>query len=525
VQKEWEVIKNYVDAGASATDDNRIEFQAMIAEACSPANPFDVVIVHSQSRFARNTYDLLHNTRKLEKAGVQFISITQDIGKGEQADVLRTILGAMDEYQSKETSKHTSRSMLENTRQGFWNGSLPPFGYRTYIAEKRGKKDKKKLEIAPLEAEIVKMIFRHYVTGDGKSGPMGLRAIAYNLNERGETTRKGGKFLQQFIQRVLTNETYVGRYHFNKKDKNGIAKPEDEWVALETPRIIGDEIFHAANERLRRNTAFSTPPRVINGPTLLTGVAHCKQCGSPMRIATGKSGRYRYYKCGVRADAGRASCSGCSVPMQKLDDVVINTLCDGALSQERIEIVVPELVEHAQKRSESYDQRVEALKNEQRSVKNQLKELWRQISTTEISLDGTLQKYIKELQDKNEDLSRSIRRLEQQQAFPIRNLTRNDCRAFATAVRKLLIENKDPKFTRVYLAHVVTRVDVGKDSIRMCGPKAALAEQAIAFDSTKLLVPTFDLKWCPQSESNRHVQRTLDFESSASTNSATGALF
>ena len=76
----------------------------MIAEACSPSKPIDVVIVHSQSRFARNTLDLLHYTKKLEKAGVQFVSITQDIDSGDQADVLRTILGAMDEYQSKPTS-------------------------------------------------------------------------------------------------------------------------------------------------------------------------------------------------------------------------------------------------------------------------------------------------------------------------------------------------------------------------------------------------------------------------------------
>jgi histidinol phosphatase-like enzyme len=72
--------------------------------------------------------------------------------------------------------------------------------------------------------------------------------------------------------------------------------------------------------------------------------------------------------------------------------------------------------------------------------------------------------------------------------------TRNDCREFAAAVRRLLKENKNLKFTRVYLAHVITRVDVGKSKIRMRNPKTALAEQAIAFDSTKLLVPTFDVR-------------------------------
>ena len=147
--------------------------------------------------------------------------------------------------------------------------------------------------------------------------------------------------------------------------------------------------------------------------------------------------------------------------MQKLNDIVISTLCDTALSSKRIEVIVPELVDHAQKRSESYDGRVETLKNEQRGVKNHVKKLWQQISVSEITLDATLQKFIKELQAKNENHSRAIRRLEQQQAFPVRNLTRNDCREFAAAVRNLK-ENKDPKFTRVYLAQVITRVDVGK---------------------------------------------------------------
>jgi len=88
---------------------------------------------------------------------------------------------------------------------------------------------------------------------------------------------------------------------------------------------------------------------------------------------------------------------------------MINTLCDTALSSKRIEVIVPGLVDHAQRRSESYDGRVETLKNEQRGVKNRLKGLWQQISVSEITLDATLQKFIKELQAKNEDYSRAYR--------------------------------------------------------------------------------------------------------------------
>lgn len=150
--KGYEIAAEFIDAGVSARTDRRPEFQRMINLACAPHRPFDAILVHSQSRFARNTRDLLVYKEKLEANGVQILSITQDLGEGETADVLRTMVGALDEYQSKETAKHVARSMIENARQGYWNGSAAPFGYRTHAAETRGARVKKKLEIDPQEA-------------------------------------------------------------------------------------------------------------------------------------------------------------------------------------------------------------------------------------------------------------------------------------------------------------------------------------------------------------------------------------
>lgn len=140
--KGYEIAAEFIDAGVSARTDKRPQFQRMINLACAPHRPFDVIFVHSQSRFARNTKDLLVYKERLEANGVSLISITQDLGIGETADVLHTVMGALDEYQSKETAKHVSRSMIENAKQGFWNGSRAPFGYRTYAAETRGARVK-----------------------------------------------------------------------------------------------------------------------------------------------------------------------------------------------------------------------------------------------------------------------------------------------------------------------------------------------------------------------------------------------
>src|SRR3546814_3203961 len=82
----------------------------------------------------------------LAKNGVKLISITQEMGDDPMHVMMRQIMALFDEYQSKENAKHVMRALKENARQGFWNGSLPPIGYRTVAAEPRGAQVKKKLD-------------------------------------------------------------------------------------------------------------------------------------------------------------------------------------------------------------------------------------------------------------------------------------------------------------------------------------------------------------------------------------------
>ena len=111
------------------------------------------------------------------------------------SNMIRQIMALFDEYQSRENAKHTLRAMKENARQGFWNGALPPIGYRIVeAAEQRGHRVKKTLEIDPIQAETVRLIFRLAREGDGSSGPMGVKSIAKHVNAIGIRTRDGGRW-------------------------------------------------------------------------------------------------------------------------------------------------------------------------------------------------------------------------------------------------------------------------------------------------------------------------------------------
>ncbi|MCJ2127022.1 recombinase family protein [Methylobacterium sp. J-077] len=74
--KGWSVVAEFVDPGASATDDNRPEFQKMIERATDDDHPFDAIVVHSYSRFFRDSFVMEMYERRLRKGGVRLISIT-----------------------------------------------------------------------------------------------------------------------------------------------------------------------------------------------------------------------------------------------------------------------------------------------------------------------------------------------------------------------------------------------------------------------------------------------------------------
>ena len=157
----WEIVVDYVEPGVSATDDRRPEFQRMIDAATTKPPAFDIIVVHSFSRFFRDQFQLEFYVRRLAKNGVRLVSITQELGDDPMSNMIRQIMALFDEYQSKENAKHTLRAMKENARQGFWNGALPPIGYRIVeAAEQRGHRTKKTLEIDPIQAETVRLIFR-----------------------------------------------------------------------------------------------------------------------------------------------------------------------------------------------------------------------------------------------------------------------------------------------------------------------------------------------------------------------------
>lgn len=494
--KGFEVAADFIDAGVSARTDKRPEFQRMINQACAAHRPFDVILVHSQSRFARNTRDLLIYKERLEANGVALISITQDLGAGETADMLHTVMGALDEYQSKETAKHVSRSMIENARQGYWNGARAPFGYRTYAAETRGARIKKKIEINPAEAETVRLIFRLYVFGNGNSGPLGVKQITTTLNAQGFRLRGDRRFRVQFVDTVLRNTAYVGEHYFNRNDsRRGKQRPREEWVAFPMSRIVDDALFYAAQEKLDRQHPLKTPPRLVRSEVLLTAIAKCGACGAPLRKLSGKSRTYHYYRCSRKFESGAAACKGVSIPMGELDDIVLGALEETVLAPKRLRKMTEALVSRAGERNEALAARQKQLDGERRKAKAQVSELYRLLGTGELQMDATLAAHVKALQEKVETLTRQFAHLDRERSLPVERIGAEAVEGFGRAVSAALRNPDNRAFARAYVQALISDVTVSDCEVRISGPKAMLLHQTALFAAKGELVPSFAQEW------------------------------
>lgn len=345
----WKIATEFLEPGNTATDDKRPAFQEMIEAATSKPPPFDVILVHSFSRFFRDQFLFEFYVRKLAKNGVKVVSITQELGDDPMSQMMRKIMTLFDEYQSKENGKHTLRAMKENARQGFWNGSRPPLGYRVIIAEQRGAKLKKKLEIDPIQAEKVRKIYKAALFGVDGSGPMGLKSIATWLNANDIRTKDGGKFGIDAVHKVLTRTTYKGEHRFNFTDhKNRCRKPDEEHAVAKIPAIVSEAEWQAVQDHLRLRSPAVMHSHHVTSRVLLGGICFCGLCGGAMTLRTGKNGTYRYYTCSTKARMGKDGCTGITIPMDRLDDAVVSHLERKLLQTDRLCMLMGNVLDRRQ---------------------------------------------------------------------------------------------------------------------------------------------------------------------------------
>src|SRR6266568_7989982 len=111
-----EVVEEYIDRGESAKTADRPELQRMLERL--KARDIDYVIVHKVDRLARNRVDDVTIGLALRAAGVQLVSVTENIDDTPSGKLLHGIMASIAEFYSQNLASEVIKGSVQKAKAG-----------------------------------------------------------------------------------------------------------------------------------------------------------------------------------------------------------------------------------------------------------------------------------------------------------------------------------------------------------------------------------------------------------------------
>lgn len=338
------VVGEYIDRALTGRNDDRPDFQRMIADAAK--KQFKYIIVWKLDRFARNRFDSAVHKATLKKYGVKVISATENITDEPEGILLEGLMESLAEYYSANLSKHVKRGQRESILSGKVPGGVPPYGFK--LVDKKLVADEQK-------APIIRYVFEQYAKGVPK------KQIMEELNARGALNTYGNPLTLSSLQHSLRNPKYIGKFFYSGQEVPGCCEA-----------LISEKTFNAVQERL---DAVKHAPAAGNGSKrqeyLLQGKAYCGYCGARLvgDVGTSKTGaKHYYYACGKRKKS--RTCEKKNEKKDFLEWYVVEQTVEYVLTPERIEYIAGRIV--AKYEEEFNDKRIKQLERQYKKLDNEV---------------------------------------------------------------------------------------------------------------------------------------------------------
>ena len=275
--KDWKVARVYTDPGFSGSNTNRPSLQQLISDCKN--NMFDAVLVYKLDRLSRSQKDTLYLIEDVfNKNGVGFISLSENFDTSTAFG--KAMIGILSVFAQLEREQITERMTLGRVGRAKAGKAMSwancPFGYII---------QKEIYEIDPFRAEIVKRIYRDYLSG------VSITKITQKLNEEGHVG-KNVNWSYRTVRQILGNIVYAGYIKYKNEIYPGLHKPI---VSLSDYKKVQVEL-----EKRRITQAQLSNPRPFRAKYMLSGLMRCGYCNSVLQIYTTqlKSGvQLHNYKC------------------------------------------------------------------------------------------------------------------------------------------------------------------------------------------------------------------------------------
>ena len=301
------------DKGASGAEINLPKLNEI--REMAHTKQFDVLIVREIDRLSRSLAKQLILEEELKRQGIEIEYVLGEYPDTPEGNFMRHIRATVAEYEREKISERAVRGRYNKVKSGsvFVSGNAP-YGYSLIQRENRYE-----LEVDEREAIHVRQMFDWYVSG------ISFKKIAKRLNEQSVPTytdnrpnsapgykrkRQHGKWSNDTVRRIVTNETYVGKWHYGKSMYANTRKKraKEEWICVDVPSVVSQEVWDTATKIRERNRSVRIHEKGYD--YLLKGIVYCTCCeyrmGGRTSYVKGKGdtkNMYPYYRCNaVRND-------------------------------------------------------------------------------------------------------------------------------------------------------------------------------------------------------------------------------
>jgi len=300
-----ELVCIYADEGKSGTKmKNRPKLLKLLSDA--KQGSYELVLIKDVSRLARNTLDFLTSVRNLKALGIKVIFVNYDQTSSDSSEFMLTMLSAIAQEESANTSKRVKFGKRQNAEQGRVPNLV--YGYDKI------SNDYFNLKINEKEASIIRRIYAMYCEKD-----MGANRIAKVLNQEEIITKRGYNWSQNAVRRILTNAIYIGKIVNGKQEVEDFLTgkrrnmKQDKWLIVERPElsIVEATTFYKAKEILEcRQDTFNQTNKRTSDKHVLSELLKCNHCGSSFRrlVRTYKN-TYITWVCNGRNSNGTDFCT------------------------------------------------------------------------------------------------------------------------------------------------------------------------------------------------------------------------
>ncbi len=253
----YELVHAYVDEGVSAHSDRldkRPQLAAMLEAAAR--GEFEVVVVHSLDRLARNAHAQREAMQRLGRAGVGLHSITEAFDFTTPAGKLMlNMIGGVSEFFSDQLAVHVAKGQRERAAQGRPIGPVP-FGYTVPEPGAVPLVDER-------AAPAVLDVFRRRAAGAS------LGDLASWLNGEGHRTQRGRLFTGHALKDLLNCRFYAGYVSYRTEEFPGVHEA-----------IVPVPLFERVQARRQHRDGGQRPRD--EGVWALRGLLFCAACGRPV---------------------------------------------------------------------------------------------------------------------------------------------------------------------------------------------------------------------------------------------------